>query len=94
MSEAETDAFQLLTTQIRDLERRCIAVASAKATIFAFASTDASPATRGLVHADVTIRDALQPVAQLRPGKGSVIRQASSTRLAFCTGITSREKLL
>jgi hypothetical protein len=71
MSEAETDAFQLLTAQIRGLERRHIAVAPAKAAIFAFASTDASPASRGLVHADATIRDALHAIAQLRPGKVS-----------------------
>jgi len=69
MSEAETDAFQFLTVQIRDLERRYAAVAPAKAAIFAFACTDTSAASRGLVHADATIRRALQAIASLHHGK-------------------------
>lgn len=69
MSEAETDAFQLLTVQLRELERRCAAIAPAKAAIFAFARTDSSAASRGLVHADATIRSAMQAIARLPSGK-------------------------
>jgi hypothetical protein len=71
MNEAETDALQVLTAQIREFERRYFAVAPAKAAIFAFACADASTASRGLVHADATIRDALHAIARLRPGKVS-----------------------
>jgi hypothetical protein len=69
MSEAETDGFQFLTLQIRDLERRYAAISPAKAAIFAFACTDTSAASRGLVHADVTIRHTLQAIARLHNDK-------------------------
>jgi hypothetical protein len=69
MSMADTDVFRVLTTQIRDLERRCVAVAPAKAAIFAFAGTDTSAASRGLVQADATIRSSLDAIGRVHSGK-------------------------
>ena len=69
MSQAETDPFQFLAVQLRDLERRYAAIAPAKAAIFGFACTDTSAASRGLVHADATIRHAVQAIARLPNGK-------------------------
>ena len=69
MSMADTDVSQVLTTQIRDLERRYVAVAPAKAAIFAFACADTSAASRGLVQADATIRSALDTIERLHSGK-------------------------
>ncbi len=69
MSMADSDVFRVLTTQIRDLERRCVAVAPAKAAIFAFARTDTSAASRGLVQADATIRSGLDSIGRVHSGK-------------------------
>jgi hypothetical protein len=71
MNEAQTDAFQSLNAQLRDLERRYLAVAPAKAAMFAFACTDTSAASRGLVHADATVRDALNAIRRMHPEKVS-----------------------